>query len=173
MNENESVLKTIRAMMLSGESDIQDFDTDLMVFINSSLAKLFQAGVKDVDRPFRISGEDLTWSQIISKEEYLETIKEYIYIDVKLVFDPPTSSIVTEALKQKRDEDFWRITAQIDMSTIKDEDEDSEKLVVDYNSQVINKPKLDGVELKGDVQMDLADKDYVNEQVGEIENGSY
>lgn len=113
---NESVLKTIRAMLLSGESDITDFDVDLIVFINSSLAKLFQAGVKDGDIPFTIGDETTTWGQIISKEEYLETIKEYIYIDVKLVFDPPASSIVAEALKQKREEDFWRITAQIDMA---------------------------------------------------------
>lgn len=173
MNENESILKTIRAMLLSGESDITDFDTDLIVFINSSLNKLFQAGIKDGNKPFKISGDSETWEPIISKEEYLETIKEFIYLDVKIVFDPPTSSIVTDALKQKRDEDYWRITAQIDISTIKDDDEGSEKIVVDYNNQVINKPKLDGVELKGDVKMDLADKDYVNEQVGEIENGSY
>lgn len=114
---DESILKTIRAMLLSGETDITDFDTDLIVFINSSLGKLFQAGVNDGNKPFKIIGEDITWGQIISKEEYLEIIKEYIYIDVKIVFDPPASSNVMEALKQKRDEDFWRITSQIDIAS--------------------------------------------------------
>ena len=43
---------------------------------------------------------------------------------------------------------------------------------MDYND-LKNLPSLNGVTLKGDVQMDIAGKKYVDEKVGEIEDGYY
>lgn len=165
---NESILDSIKSL-LPIDKDITDFDGDLIVLINSSLSRLLQLGVGD--KPFRIEGSSETWAQLLNKEEYLDAVKEVVFIDVKMVFDPPTSSVVMEALKATRNEDMYRITTQIEIANPLEEPEDEHE-EIDYND-LINKPSLDGVVLQGDVRMDIANKDYVDEKIGEIEDGYY
>lgn len=167
---DESILKTIKSM-LNIEEDISDFDQDLIVLINSSLSTLYQLGIGTI--PFKITGTDETWSQLLDgKEYYLESAKELIYIDVKLVFDPPLSSMVMDAYKERRAEDQWRIAAQVDMEELSDSTDSGVGRTIDYND-LKNLPTLNGVTLKGDVQMDIAGKEYVDSQIGEIEDGRY
>lgn len=165
---DESILTTIKGM-LNIDSNITDFDSDLIVLINSSLSTLFQLGIGE-GKPFRISSSSERWEQLLDKEEYLELVKETIYLDVRIVFDPPSSSIVMETMKEIRKENQWRIAAQVDMASLPISEDDTTKL--DYND-LKNKPSLNGTELKGDVQMDIAGKKYVDEKVGEIEDGYY
>ena len=165
---NESILDSIKSL-LPIDKDITDFDGDLIVLINSSLSRLLQLGVGD--KPFRIEGSSETWGQLLNKEEYLDAVKEVVFIDVKMVFDPPTSSVVMEALKAIRNEDMYRITTQIEIANPLEESGDEHE-EIDYND-LINKPSLDGIVLQGDVRMDIADKDYVDEKIGEIEDGYY
>ena len=154
---DESILKTIKSM-LNIEEDISDFDQDLIVLINSSLSTLYQLGIGTI--PFKITGTDETWSQLLDgKEYYLESAKELIYIDVKLVFDPPTSSMVMDAYKEKRKEDQWRIAAQVDMEESSDSTKSGSGTSIDYND-FENSPTLNGVEQKGDAIMDIAGKEY-------------
>lgn len=167
---DESILKTIKSM-LNIEEDISDFDQDLIVLINSSLSTLYQLGIGTI--PFKITGTDETWSQLLDgKEYYLESAKELIYIDAKLVFDPPLSSMVMDAYKERRAEDQWRIAAQVDMEELSDSTDSGVGRTIDYND-LKNLPTLNGVTLKGDVQMDIAGKEYVDSQIGEIEDGRY
>lgn len=167
---DESILKTIKSM-LNIDEDITDFDQDLIVLINSSLSTLYQLGIGTI--PFKITGTDETWSQLLDgKEYYLESAKELIYIDVKLVFDPPLSSMVMDAYKERRAEDQWRIAAQVDMEELSDSTDSGVGRTIDYND-LKNLPTLNGVTLKGDVQMDIAGKEYVDSQIGEIEDGRY
>lgn len=109
-----SILNTIKKMILGEDSiDITDFDTELIMLINASFSALHQMGVGDT--PFTISGKEETWDSVLVNEAYLETIKRYIYIDVALVFDPPSSSIVVDTFKDLKKEDAWRIASEIDM----------------------------------------------------------
>lgn len=118
---DESILKTIKSM-LNVDSDITDFDQELIVLINASLSTLYQLGIGT--SPFKITGIEETWMQLLGeKDYYLESVKELIYLDVKLVFDPPTSSMVMDAYKEKRKEDQWRIAAQVDMEESSDSTE--------------------------------------------------
>ena len=167
---DESILTTIKSM-LNIDSNITDFDSDLIVLINSSLSTLFQLGIGE-GKPFRISGSSETWSQLLTKEYYLELVKETIYLDVRIVFDPPSSSIVMETMKEIRKENQWRIAAQVDMANLPIDEDDTTTTKLDYND-LKNKPSLNDIELKGDVQMDIAGKKYVDEKVGEIEDGYY
>ena len=162
-----SILNTIKSMLLGSGMDVTDFDTDLIVFINSTLSNMIQLGVSD--KQFRITGPSETWDQLITNENILASVKEYIYIRAKLLFDPPTSSIVMEAYKEILKEDEWRITNELDMKSYKEE---QEKEVIDYND-LINKPSLNGVKLQGDVEMDIASEEYVDKNVGDIENAYY
>ena len=109
-----SILNTIKSMLLGSGMDVTDFDTDLIVLINSTLSNMIQLGVSD--KQFRITGPSETWDQLITNENILASVKEYIYIRAKLLFDPPTSSIVMEAYKEILKEDEWRITNELDIS---------------------------------------------------------
>ena len=109
-----SILNTIKSMLLGSGMEVTDFDTDLIVFINSTLSNMMQLGVSE--KQFHITGPSETWDQLITNENILASVKEYIYIRAKLLFDPPSSSIVMEAYKEILKEDEWRITNELDIS---------------------------------------------------------
>lgn len=110
----ESILNTIKTMLLGSGLEVTDFDTDLIVLINSALSNMVQFGVSD--KQFQITGSTETWNQLITNENILASVKEYIYIRAKLLFDPPSSSIVMEAYKEIMKEDEWRITNELDIA---------------------------------------------------------
>lgn len=93
----ESILITIK-QLLGIEEDATDFDLDIITHINSTLSELYDIGYGL--EPFKISGEETTWDLLLSDTKDLELIKEFIYISVKMVFDPPLSSIVMDAYKE-------------------------------------------------------------------------
>ena len=109
-----SILNTIKSMLLGSGIEVTDFDTDLIVLINSTLSNMMQLGVSE--KQFHITGPSETWDQLITNENILASVKEYIYIRAKLLFDPPSSSIVMEAYKEILKEDEWRITNELDIS---------------------------------------------------------
>lgn len=109
---NESILNTIKKM-LGMDAEYTAFDTDIIVHINSCFMKLNQLGVGP-DTPFFITGKDETWTSFFGGNDDIEAAKTYIYINVKLVFDPPTSSFVVEALKEMEKEYEWRLMAQVE-----------------------------------------------------------
>jgi hypothetical protein len=101
-----SILDSIKKL-LGSDIDDHDFDTDVIVHINSAIMTLNQLGVgKD---SFSISSNLETWKDFLGDDlSYLEAIKTYIYIKVKLVFDPPTSSFVLTSLDSQKNELEWR-----------------------------------------------------------------
>lgn len=82
------------------------FDPDLIIHINSVFAELNQLGVGP-EEGFAITGSDETWSEYLT-DVNLNMVKSYMVLEVKLMFDPPTASLLT-ALEKKRDEYEWRL----------------------------------------------------------------
>ena len=86
-----------------------DFDRDLIPAINSVLFILYQEGL--ADKSYRINDELTTWGDILlngQSPEAISTIIEWVGLRTKLIFDPPTSSSLMDALKQNIDELEWR-----------------------------------------------------------------
>lgn len=112
MNE-DSILTSIKKL-LGLNADDKSFDTDVIIHINAALATLNQLGVgKKVS--FAVSDESATWTGLFGDNLTLNgLIKTYVYLKVKLVFDPPTSSFVLESIKQSISEYEWRINAAVD-----------------------------------------------------------
>lgn len=104
MAEQASILKTIRRM-IGPDEDYEHFDTDLIIHINSAFSRLCQLGVGP-ERPFHITGEEETWCDFI-EPGYLEEVKQYVYLSVKQIFDPPASSTVINAYKEQLDKLEW------------------------------------------------------------------
>lgn len=111
----ESILVTIKKM-LGIPDDYTEFDDQLIVYINSVLSILRQIGVGN--SIFRITGDSETWDQLIDTEDDLDVdeVQTYVYMKVKLLFDPPTSSITMDALKQSIAEFEYRLNLQADDS---------------------------------------------------------
>lgn len=106
--EEESILNTIKKM-LGIDDDCQSFDQELIVFINSVFPTLYQIGVTEVE-DFFITSFEQTWSDIdIYQPDMLNMIKSYIYMKVRMLFDPPTTSFVLESLNNQTKELEWRI----------------------------------------------------------------
>lgn len=111
----DSILQTIKAL-LGPDSDYEVFDSDILIFINAALATLNQLGVGPKDG-FKITGFDETWDEFIGDSERLDSVKQYIYLKVKLAFDPPSTSYVLTAYENMCKELEWRLNVAVDPGT--------------------------------------------------------
>ena len=102
--ESPSILKTIRRMM-GPDEDYEYFDQDLIIHINSAFSRLCQIGVGP-EVPFKIHSPEETWGDFID-DGYQEEIKQYVYLSVKNVFDPPSSTAVMNAYNDKIEKLEW------------------------------------------------------------------
>jgi len=109
--EPSSILDDIKKL-LGLPKEYAIFDLDITVHINSMFSKLYQLGVDPLlaGKPFAIKDATSKWSDFLGSEtSEIESIKTYIYIGVRLVFDPPQNSFVVNSLKEQMQELEWRI----------------------------------------------------------------
>lgn len=105
----ESILTSIKKLLGIAEDDTS-FDPDIIMHINSVFMILRQLGVGP-EEGFRIEGKDATWSDFTEDITLIESIKTYIFMKVKLIFDPPSNSSVIEATNRIITELEWRLNA--------------------------------------------------------------
>lgn len=103
----DSILTSIKKLLGITE-EYTHFDTDLIIHINSVFATLTQLGVGPSEG-FAIVDKNDNWEQFTNDNMFIESVKSYIYLKVKLLFDPPTSSAVIESYKQMINEFEWRL----------------------------------------------------------------
>lgn len=104
---DKSILNSIKKLLGLSESDTS-FDTDVTIHINSAFMILNQLGVGP-EKGFRISNSEAKWTGYVSDNTDLEALKTYIYLKVKIIFDPPLSTTVMEAHKEVVKEMEWRL----------------------------------------------------------------
>lgn len=102
--KGQSILKTVRRM-IGPDEDYEYFDTDLIIHINSAFSRLCQLGVGP-ETPFKIRSTEETWDEFLP-DGHLEDVKQYMYLYVKLIFDPPASASVMNAYKEQLDKLEW------------------------------------------------------------------
>jgi hypothetical protein len=116
----ESILTSIKKLLGIAE-EYTHFDTDLIMHINSVLSILTQIGVGPSEG-FSIKDKNNVWEDFITEDSKLELVKSYIYMKVKLLFDPPLSSAVIESTNRMISELEWRIQVAVDpVKTIEEE----------------------------------------------------
>ena len=100
----QSILKTIRRM-IGPDENYEYFDVELIIHINSAFARLCELGIGP-DEPFCITGTDETWDDFMwSGGE--ERVKQYVFLSVKNIFDPPASASVMNAYKEQIEKLEW------------------------------------------------------------------
>ena len=113
MEISESILTSIKKL-LGIDENYTHFDADIIMHINSVFSILTQMGVGPANG-FSISGKDDTWSAFITdKPNIFSLVKSYVYMKVRLLFDPPLSSAAIESINQQISEFEWRLFVAAD-----------------------------------------------------------
>lgn len=112
----EKILSSIKKLL--GLNDgVTVFDTDIVIHINTVFANLTQMGVgpqndEGKNIGFKISTGNEVWGDFTSNDILIENVKTYVYIKVKMIFDPPTSSALIDAYNAQAKELEWRLYTQ-------------------------------------------------------------
>lgn len=109
----ESILDSVKKL-LGIDKDVADFDTDLIIHINSVFTILYQLGVGP-STPFVIEDGSKTWGDFLSDESTISLVKSYMYLKVRLLFDITTlTSGQVEAFKNQIAEFEARLNYMVD-----------------------------------------------------------
>lgn len=109
----ESILTSIKKLLGITE-EYTHFDNDLIMHINSVLMILSQLGVGPSEG-YSISSSTETWTDFLGDDlKKLQSVKSYVALKVRLMFDPPTSSSVMEAINNQIREFEWRLNVAVD-----------------------------------------------------------
>lgn len=118
---DESILLTIRKLIGGDEeySASDPFTFNIIIAINSALATLnqFKVGVDG----FTISDGTETWADFLGPTESgnsvtLNEAKSFVYLRVRKEFDPPTSSVLMQAINEQIDEIGWRLCTKMELA---------------------------------------------------------
>lgn len=103
----QSILDSTKKVLGLAESDTS-FDLDIVLHINSVLAILTQIGIGPVEG-FTIEDSTPTWEAFVGTDKQLSFVKTYVYLKVRLVFDPPATSFAIDSFKEQIKELEWRL----------------------------------------------------------------
>ena len=118
----ESILTSIKKL-LGIDPEYEHFDSDIILHINSVFMTLNQIGVGP-EKTFSISDKFRTWNEFLGDREIdLNAVKSYIHLKVRLLFDPPMSSIVMESMNRMISEFEFRLNTEIENSLSNGEEE--------------------------------------------------
>lgn len=109
----DSILNDIKKL-LGIDNTYTEFDTDVIIHINSVFMILNQLGVGP-ESGYRITGSLNTWSEFTDNEYEMESVKSYIYLKVRMMFDPPQSSALMQAMNEQIKEFEWRLNVANDV----------------------------------------------------------
>lgn len=108
----DRILESVKKV-LGVAPDYLAFDADIMMHINSAFSVLHQLGVGP-DEPFMIEDETSTWTEFLGTERGVNSVKSYVYLRVRLLFDPPATSFVLGAMEKQIEELGWRISTYME-----------------------------------------------------------
>lgn len=110
----DSILTSVKKIIGIAEED-ESFDADIIMHINAVLMTVCQLGVGP-SNGFIVTSKNDTWTDFFSETRPIEAIKSYIGLKVRLLFDPPTSGSVSDAIKNNISELEWRINVMAETS---------------------------------------------------------
>lgn len=102
-----SILNNVKKILGIAE-DYTAFDLDIITHINSAFSTLAQLGVGPT-LGFMIIDSDAVWSDFIADDPRFNSVKSYVYLYVRRLFDPPATSYLIAAVDKQIEELEWRL----------------------------------------------------------------
>lgn len=106
----ESILASIKKM-LGLDDNYTPFDADVLIHINSAFMTLCQMGIGPKEG-FTVTDNSQTWGDFLTNNVMLGGVKTWVYLQVKMLFDPPSNSFVMDAYKTQAEQILWRLNVQ-------------------------------------------------------------
>lgn len=108
---NNSILTSVK-MSIGIEPSYTCFDEQLATYINSVLCDLIQMGI-GTQEGFTIDAFGTeTWEDFIGVDKHYEQLQSYVALKVKKLFDPPSNSILMQAMDEQIKQMEWRMYIQ-------------------------------------------------------------
>ena len=129
---NENILQSIKLMLGLMPNDTS-FDSVIVMHINSTFLDLQQLGVGPEDG-FSLDNSNSKWEEFIPKGPLLNAVKPYVYLNVKMLFDPPTNTATIDSINRQIARIEWRISIETEAEKIDSKgDEPDEDLEQEEN----------------------------------------
>ena len=103
----ESILTSTKKV-LGIAQDYNAFDLDIITHINAAFSILDQLGVGPPGG-FWIVDDSTQWTDYPAPPNQLHLIKTYVYLKVRILFDPPQTSFLLTAAENQVKEYEWRL----------------------------------------------------------------
>lgn len=127
---SDSILTSIKKL-LDIQPEYTHYDANIMMYINSVIASLSQLGVGPT-YGFMIQDATSTWDDFLGDDPRLNNVKTLIWLQVKLLFDPPPTSFAIDSFKEQIAKLEWLISVhrenELSPSVIPD---DTELIILD------------------------------------------
>lgn len=104
---NQSILNCTKKILGISE-DYTAFDEDIITHINSVFSTLTQLGIGP-EEGFIIEDDSAEWADFFGDDLQYHSVKSYVYLRVRMLFDPPTTSYVLTAMEKQIQELEWRL----------------------------------------------------------------
>jgi hypothetical protein len=106
----DSILQSTK-LGLSVPAEYDEFDFIITLHINTALSTLTQLGVGPVVG-FIVQNPETTWDEFYGEDPRFSMIQSYIILKVRMLFDPPSTGPLMEAMTKQIDQLEWRINAE-------------------------------------------------------------
>lgn len=149
---DNSILNSIKKMLGLTE-EYEHFDMDLIMHINSVFMILNQIGVGP-PKGFSITDACATWDDYLPNNPNIQAVKSYMYMKVKLMFDPPLSSAALDSINRMISELEWRINVMAEAGELVNKEFEELKDRVDTMEAALNQ-RVTKVEVTVEEHTDL------------------
>lgn len=107
----DSILKSTKKI-LGLDPEYMVFDLDIITHINSAFSTLNQLGLGPADG-FMIEDDEAVWSDFnLVDDKKINSVRTYVFLKVRLVFDPPTTSYLIGVFEKQITELEWRLNVR-------------------------------------------------------------
>lgn len=107
----ESSILTSTKKILGISADYTTFDLDIITHINAAFSTLSHLGIGPAEG-FMIEDVDAEWGDFIDDISQLSSVKSYVFLKVRQLFDPPTTSYLITAVEKQIQEFEWRLNSR-------------------------------------------------------------
>jgi len=104
-----SILTSVKKVLGLDEA-YTAFDLDILTHINATFSVLNQLGIGPLNG-FMIEDKVAEWEDFDVPANQTNMVRTYVFLKVKLLFDPPTTSFLIEMTNKQISEFEWRLNS--------------------------------------------------------------